>query len=74
VSRVREIRDKNGNLMAFLELTDEATQLDVTIFAREYRTEYKNLINQVVAIQGVAKMRNDRIGLNFGRFISTHLS
>ena len=71
VSRVREIRDKNGNLMAFLELTDEVAQIDVTIFSREYSSDYKNLVNKVVVIQGVVSMRNDRIGLNFNRLIST---
>ena len=70
VSRIREIRDKNGNLMAFLELTDEFAQIDVTIFSREYSSEYKNLINKVVVIKGGISTRNDRIGLNFDRLVS----
>ena len=71
VSRVREIRDKNGNLMAFLELTDETEQLDVTIFAREYQTEYKQLPGKVIVIEGRPQLRNERWGLNFNRLIST---
>ena len=70
VSRIREIRDKNGNLMAFLELTDESAQIDVTIFSREYSSKYKNLINKVVVIQGSVNIRNDRIGLNFNQIVS----
>ncbi|MCL1990815.1 MAG: DNA polymerase III subunit alpha [Defluviitaleaceae bacterium] len=71
VSRMREIRDKNGNLMAFLELTDEIGQIDVTIFAREYTPEYKNLLNTVLVIQGIVSFRNDRISLGFHRLVST---
>jgi len=67
VSRMREIRDKNKNLMAFLELTDETGQIDVTIFAREYTPEYRNLLNKMVVIGGVASLRNDRISLSFNR-------
>jgi DNA polymerase-3 subunit alpha len=71
VSRVREIRDKNGNLMAFLELSDESTGIDVTIFSREYTSEYKNLVNKVIVIQGSISKRNDRIGLTLNRWVST---
>ena len=71
VSRIREIKDKFGNLMAFLEMTDEVGQIDVTIFAREYSSEYKKLINTVVLIQGQANSRNDRVSLNFNRLIAT---
>ena len=67
VSRMREIRDKNGNLMAFLELTDEIGQIDVTIFAREYTPEYRDLLNKIVIIQGNVNFRNDRISLSFNR-------
>jgi len=71
VSRVREIRDKNGNLMAFLELSDETALVDVTIFSREYSSEYKNLVNKVVVIGGAVSMRNDRVGMSFNRLVST---
>jgi len=71
VSRMKEIRDKNGNLMAFLELTDEMAQVDVTIFAREYTSEYKHLLNKVVVVGGIVSIRNDRIGINFNRLVST---
>jgi len=70
VNRIREIRDKNGNLMAFLELTDEFGQADVTIFSREYTSEYKNLVNKVVVIEGSVSVRNDRISLSFNNLIS----
>jgi len=70
ISRIREIRDKNGNLMAFLELTDEIGQIDVTIFAREYTPEYRNLLNKIVIIEGNLNLRNDRISLNFNRLQS----
>lgn len=71
VSRIREIRDKNGNLMAFLELSDESTQVDVTIFSRQYTSEYKSLAGKVVVIQGSVSIRNDRIGLTLNRLVST---
>lgn len=71
VSLVKEIRDKNGNLMAFLELSDEFVGIDVTIFSHVYMPEYKSLINKVVVIQGLVGLRNDRIGLTFNRLVST---
>jgi len=70
VSRVREIRDKNGNLMAFWELTDEISQLDVTIFNREYNAEYKQLVNHVVVLNGVISVRNEKVGLNFNNLVT----
>ena len=70
VSRVREIRDKNGNLMAFLELTDELASVDVVIFSRDYTSDYKNLINKVVVIEGSVSLRNDRISLSFRQLIT----
>jgi len=73
VSRIREIRDKNGNLMAFLELTDEIAQIDVTIFAREYTSDHKSLLNKVVVIGGSVSVRYDRISLSFSRLVSTLL-
>ena len=70
VNRLREIRDKNGNLMAFLELSDEAAQIDVTIFSSDYRFEHKNLLNKVIVLKGVTSPRNDRLSLNFSKLIS----
>ena len=67
ISRIREIRDKNTKLMAFLELTDEIGQIDVVIFAREYTPEYRNLLNKMVVIQGNVNLRNDRPSLSFNR-------
>ena len=70
VSRIKEIKDKNGKAMAFLELTDESEQIDLTIFAREYKLEYRNLINRVVVVSGVVNVRNDRLGINFSQLIA----
>ena len=70
VSRVREIRDKNGNLMAFLELTDEFALVDVVIFSRDYTTDYKNLVNKVIVIAGSTSLRNDRVSLSFKQLIT----
>lgn len=70
VSRIREIRDKNGNIMAFLELSDEMTQIDVTIFSREYSSKYKSLAGKVIVIQGSVSIRNERISLALKQLIS----
>ena len=67
VARIREIRDKNENLMAFVELSDDVGQIDVTIFAREYTTEYRSLSNKVIVIEGNISLRNDRVSLSFNR-------
>jgi DNA polymerase-3 subunit alpha len=70
VTRIKEIKDKNGQPMAFIELTDEATQVDMTIFAREFSDEYRNLINKVVVVNGSVNVRNDRLGINFTQVVT----
>ena len=70
VSRIREIRDKNGNLMAFLELTDEVTEIDTTIFARDYSSRYKSLIGKVIVIEATVSIRKNKINLAFNQLIS----
>lgn len=70
VTRIKEIKDKNGRPMAFIELTDEVAQVDMTIFAREFNEEYRNLINKVIVINGVVNVRNDRLGINSDRLVT----
>ena len=71
VNRIREIKDKNGNLMAFMELSDDTAQLDVTIFSSNYDTAIKQYLNQVVVVKGKISQRQDKISLNFDAFVTT---
>ena len=70
VTRIKEIKDKNGKPMAFIELTDEATGIDMTIFAREFHVEHRNILNKVVVIAGAVNVRNDRVGINFNQLVT----
>jgi len=63
VEGLREIRDKNGNLMAFLEISDEDGNLDVIIFANGYKAEYRALKGHVITISGNLNMRQGKYSL-----------
>ncbi len=70
VEKFREIRDRNGKLMAFMEITDENTSLTVTIFSDVYVSEYKRLLGKVIAVQGRISERNNEKNLNFIKIIT----
>ncbi|MDE5977295.1 MAG: DNA polymerase III subunit alpha [Turicibacter sp.] len=70
VEKFREIRDRKGKLMAFMNLTDEESTLTVTIFSDVYKSEYKGLLGKVVAINGRISQRNNEKNLNLSKIIS----
>jgi len=70
VNRVREIRDKNGNLMAFMEIGDETTGIDVTIFSKSYNPSYKELTSKVIVIEGNLDVRNGKMGINLNKILT----
>ena len=70
VEKFREIRDRHGKLMAFMEITDENTSLTVTIFSDVYVSEYKRLLGKVIAVQGRISERNNEKNLNFIKIIT----
>ena len=73
VEKVREIRDKKGNLMAFMDISDESTAITVTIFSTVYKSEYKALLGKVITINGRISIRNGEKNLNFNKIIAVTL-
>lgn len=70
VEKVRQIRDKNGNLMGFMEISDESSTVTVTVFAKLYQSQYRSLVGQIIGIQGRLSMRNNEKNLNLMKIIS----
>ena len=70
VERFREIRDKKGNLMGFLEISDEHVSLTVTVFSDQYKSEYRNLLGKVIAVNGRITIRNNEKNLNLSKIIA----
>ena len=70
VEKFREIRDKKGNLMAFMDISDESTSITVTIFSNSYKSEYKALLGKVITINGRISIRNSEKNLNFNKIIA----
>lgn len=70
VEKFREIRDKKGKLMAFMEITDEHTSLTVTIFSDVYTNEYRSLLGKVIAVNGRISIRNNEKNLNLSKIIA----
>ncbi|MFA5036303.1 MAG: DNA polymerase III subunit alpha [Candidatus Izemoplasmatales bacterium] len=61
INRVKKIKTKSGNEMAFVELEDEFNTIEGTLFAREY-ANHVTLLNkgQVVIISGFMEKRDNK--------------
>lgn len=70
VEKFREIRDKKGKLMAFMDITDEHMSLTVTIFSDSYKSDYRNLLGKVIAVNGRINIRNNEKNLNLSKIIA----
>ena len=70
VEHVRQIRDKKGELMGFMTLSDENISLPITIFSRVYKSEYRSLLGQVIAVSGTLTMRNNEKNLTLNKIIT----
>ena len=70
VEKFREIRDRKGNLMGFMEITDEHMSLSVTIFSDVYKSEYRSLLGKVIAVNGRISIRNNEKNLNLSKIIA----
>lgn len=58
LSKIKEIKTKNNELMAFASLEDNMNEIELTIFPRIYN-RYQQLVNgSIVIITGVVTMRN----------------
>ncbi|MGL4373681.1 MAG: DNA polymerase III subunit alpha, partial [Turicibacter sp.] len=70
VERLREIRDKKGNLMCFLEMSDENGSINVTIFSDTYKQEFKELLGKVITVNGRVSVRNSEKSINLSKIIA----
>lgn len=70
VEKFREIRDKKGKLMAFMDITDENASVAVTIFSDVYKSEYKALLGKIVVINGRVSIRNSEKNINLSKIIA----
>ncbi len=59
ISRIREIKTKNGKKMAFLTLSDEIRRLDAVLFTNEYQTFKDEIkVGEVYLLKGKVEVRN----------------
>ncbi|MTM04917.1 DNA polymerase III subunit alpha [Turicibacter sanguinis] len=70
VEKFREIRDKKGKLMAFMDISDENGIVSVTIFSDVYKSEYKALLGKIVVINGRVSIRNSEKNINLSKIIA----
>lgn len=58
ITKIKEIKTKNNELMAFAELEDDLNNIEMTLFPRTYN-KYTNLtIGSIVIITGTVNLRN----------------
>jgi DNA polymerase-3 subunit alpha len=50
VDSIKEITDRNGNLMAFITISDRTDSMDIVVFANVYNSDIKE--NAIIHIQG----------------------
>ena len=62
ISRIKEIKTKNNDLMAFLELQDAYNSLDCVLFPKTYAI-HKNMITigNVLVFKGKKDIRNNKL-------------
>ncbi|MDN6967291.1 DNA polymerase III subunit alpha [Oenococcus sp. UCMA 17063] len=64
IDSIRTTRDKNGNQMAFVSISDGTGESSLTVFAREYSQISSILKNgSLIALIGRTQLRNDEINI-----------
>ncbi len=58
LSKIKEIKTKNNELMAFASLEDNMNEIELTIFPRIYNRYQQLVTGSIVIITGVVTMRN----------------
>jgi len=70
VEKIRQIRDKNGNLMAFMDISDDQATLTVTLFASVYQSQYRAYTGKVITVEGTLTSRKNEKNLNLKKIIA----
>ena len=64
VESLREVRTKNGDSMAFLNLVDKSGNIEATLFPKTFESKKSHVAQDtVVAIKAKIQNRNGDIGL-----------
>ncbi|WP_257615777.1 OB-fold nucleic acid binding domain-containing protein, partial [Oenococcus oeni] len=64
IDSIRTTRDKNGNQMAFVSISDGSGESSLTVFAREYSQMSGVLKNgSLIALIGRTQLRNGEINI-----------
>ena len=70
VERIKEIRDKKGQLMCFMEISDEHVSLSVVVFAGQYTQEIKRLNGECIVVFGRINQKNFEKNITCDKIIS----
>ncbi|MCL1950750.1 MAG: DNA polymerase III subunit alpha [Turicibacter sp.] len=70
VEKIRQIRDKKGNLMAFMDISDEQAVLSVTLFSSVYQPQFCSYVGRVLTIEGMLSTRKNEKNLALQKIIA----
>ena len=70
VEKIKEIRDKKGQLMCFMEISDEYVTISVVVFAKQYSQELKRLNGECIVVFGRINQKNFEKNITCDKIIS----
>jgi DNA polymerase-3 subunit alpha len=70
IEKVRQIRDKNGQLMAFMEISDEEAKVTLTIFSKQYESHFRSWQGRVITVKGVVETRKNEKNIKLSEIIT----
>ena len=71
IENIHKIKDKNGNDMAFLKVSDETGTMDVTVFAENFKMLENIRRNELVLIEGKPSKSLDKIRIILNSIIKS---
>ncbi|KNG78991.1 DNA polymerase III subunit alpha [Mycoplasma sp. HU2014] len=70
ISNIKEIKDKNNNTMAFVSIFDSTSEIDLTIFARDYdQVKDRLFVNKAYIIEIEPNTRQNKLSAKFIKLI-----
>ncbi|MEG0995042.1 MAG: OB-fold nucleic acid binding domain-containing protein, partial [Bacilli bacterium] len=61
ISKIKEVKTKKGDMMAFIDISDESGNISITLFPKIYLCYHDILKGDVIKVEGVVERRNDRL-------------
>nr|WP_237023566.1 OB-fold nucleic acid binding domain-containing protein [Mycoplasma mycoides] len=66
ILKIKEIKDKNNNKMAFVTIFDNTSELELTIFSSDYKDIYQDLvINKAYVFKVLKTKTNNKTSIKF---------